>query len=137
MTYTLDIRTTDSGPIFDGRAEAAAHDWAEATVKELAAVGADWIRIAANEMDKSGRGGTGRAAAGVVIYDHGLTQTIYGEQKEGEVWWPWLEGISKRNDSTRFGGYHTFRTTRRRLTGVVQTVADAEFRKFAPAMGGD
>src|SRR5262249_19747313 len=115
-TAEYDIHVRASGPIFEGRAPALIDEFMHRATLRLAETGRDWIRIDANEMDRSGRGGTGRAAAGVQLdpFDHGWV--ISGGIREGEYAWPWLEGTSKRNRTTRFGGYHTFRTTRRKLS---------------------
>lgn len=104
-----------SGPVFDGRAAHAVEAYTNELVKDLGEQGQNYIQIAANDMDRSGRGGTGRAAAGVKLYTSNLQADIVGETSEGEVWWPWLEGTSKRNFTTRFKGYHTFRSVRGRL----------------------
>src|SRR5690242_17676851 len=125
-----------SGPIVDGSAETALHDWLRATVEELTSRGTRRIRAAADAMDRSGRGGTGRAAAGLIIYDRDLTQTIFGEMKKGEVWWPWLEGTSSRNRTTRFKGYHTFRDTARGLDDEAGRVAEEKLAEYLPRMGG-
>jgi len=69
----------------------------------LAETAADWIRTDANAMDRSGRGGTGRAAAGVTVSSRSAVAFGSGAGAEawsgsssvnmvkGQVWWPWLE----------------------------------------------
>ena len=110
-----DLHVNGSGPIIEGRApEIVRQFMADATLR-VAQTGQDWIRLDADAMDRSGRGGTGRAAAGVLLKGGGDQRVIWGDMVKGEVWWPWLEGVSKRNATTRFGGYHTFRKTRQRL----------------------
>ena len=121
-----------SGPIFDGVADHVIEKVLHDTNKDLGEMGRDWIRIDANEMDRSGRGGTGRAAAGVTLTERPGGYRIFGEMKQGEVWWPWLEGSTSRNRSTRFKGYHTFRKTAKRLDDVA---ADTLQRHLAAHMG--
>jgi hypothetical protein len=130
------IHVDASGPLFDGRGEAAIARFKDAAARKLADTGRDWIRIAAMEMDRSGRGGTGRAAQGVIIYERDVGYAIFGEQTEGVVWWPWLEGTSQRNRSTRFKGYHTFRTTRRRLADHMGEIIRPELDDLRRDLGG-
>jgi hypothetical protein len=51
-----------------------------------------------------------------VIHDRGI---IYG---------PWLEGVGSRNKTTRFKGYHTFRTVaqelERKAAGLVEPILE-------------
>lgn len=126
--------TKASGPIFDGRAERALQQYARDLRHSLAEIGQDWIQIEAMGMDKSGRGGTGRAAEGVRIITSNLQETLWGDMKEGEVWWPWLEGVSKRNHATRFKGYHTFRKIRFKITKYAVPYANAKIRVVIPRM---
>ena len=129
---TVDI----SGPLFDGHAEEVANQVVESAAKEIAVRAQREIRAQAWTMNKSGRGGTGRAAAGVLLYDHGTTQVIYGEMIKGQVWWPWLEGISKRNDSTPFKGYWTFKTTAGRWDKLGGLILQDKLDERIAEMGG-
>ena len=126
-----------TGPLFDGRADAAARAFADSLAHEVAEIGRDWIRIEAMGMDKSGRGGTGAAAAGVEgpVGGNGA-YAIRGGIRKGQYAWPWLEGVSKRNQSTKFGGYHTFRRTRLRMRKHVTPYAQARIEEYLLRMGG-
>lgn len=57
-----------------------------------------------------------RVARDVVVHDRGV---VYG---------PWLEGLSSRNQSTRFKGYAAFRTARqgleRKVPALVEPIVD-------------
>lgn len=134
-TTRLGIRV--SGPLFDGRADRAVYDFLDAVKKETAEIGRDWIRIDAEGMNRSGRGGTGRASAGVVIKGSRFNdQIINGAIREGEYSWPWLEGTSSRNASTRFKGYHAFRKNRVKLRRNWPEIARHLLPKYLPLMGG-
>lgn len=124
------------GPIFDGRAQVAVKEFEAAVTREAAEIGRDWIRIAAMAMDKSGRGGTGRAAAGVLLNPIPDGWRIFGAMVKGQVWWPWLEGDSRRNLSTRFRGYHAFRTAKFKLQRTVPAIAELKMAEYLPQMGG-
>src|SRR5215469_4003982 len=134
-TSRLNVRV--SGPLFDGRADRAVYDFLDAVKKDVAETGRDWIKLEAEGFDKSGRGGTGRASAGVVIKGSKFNdQIISGGIREGEYAWPWLEGVSKRNETTRFKGYHTFRKNRLKLRKRWPEIAQHILPKYLPLMGG-
>jgi hypothetical protein len=124
------------GPIFDGQAAAAARDFTNELAGEIAEIGATWIKLDTQRMNKSGRGDTGAAAAGVQITGGGSSYTIRGGIRKGEYSWPWLEGTSKRNQSTNFGGYHTFRRTRLRMRKQVTPYAEKRLAAYIEQMGG-
>lgn len=133
-SYVVVRRT---GPLFDGEATVAVKEWIDASLRETAQTGADWIRIAAMAMDKSGRGGTGKAAAAVHVTPIDTSgYRIWGGMVKGEVWWPWLEGVSRRNVSSKFKGYHTFRATRYKLNRYEKPVFEARLEEFIGRMGG-
>lgn len=133
-SYHVEVKA--SGPLFDGRAPAYSHDFINQATQRLQQTGADWIRTDAQAMDRSGRGGTGRAAAGVKLSTRGDARVIYGDMVKGQVWWPWLEGTSKRNRTTRFGGYHTFRATRRKLADHLQEIVRPLLDELVRKLGG-
>ncbi|HEY6494945.1 MAG TPA: hypothetical protein VIZ43_16850 [Trebonia sp.] len=129
-------RVVVRGPVFDGRADAAVHRFLAEAVDELAQIGQTWIRTEAEGFDRSGRGGTGRAAAGVEVRAEGSDRVIRGGISEGEYAWPWLEGTSRRNSDTSFRGYHTFRRTRLRMRKQAGQYAQDLLEKYLPQMGG-
>jgi hypothetical protein len=128
-----------SGPLFDGQAGDAVREYLAAVTTEIAEIGRDWIRLEAGggRMDKSGRGGTGAAAGGVTLSARDGAQVIAGGISEGEYAWPWLEGTSRRNTTTGFKGYHTFRRTRLRLRKQAAPYAQERLAAFLPRMGGE
>ena len=137
-TSRIEVFTERSGPLFDGAAERAVYEWLDEVKLEVGHIGADWIKIEALAFDKSGRGGTGRAAEAVTVTPFGAFNDvrIFGGMIAGEVWWPWLEGISRRNASTKFPGYHTFRRTRLRLRRYAPELAQKRLEEYITRMGG-
>jgi hypothetical protein len=134
LKVTVDCRV--DGPLADGRADAVLRQWRDATVREITQAGRDYIAAEAQTFDRSGRGGTGRAAAGVQAHAAGGEGTITGGIREGEFSWPWLEGTSKRNFTTGFKGYRTFRRTRLRLDREAQAIGERELARVLPLIGG-
>jgi hypothetical protein len=125
-----------TGPVFDGQAEVAARDFVRSLTAEIADIGRDWIKLDTERMDKSGRGGTGAAAGGVKVAGAGGQFVVSGGIREGEYAWPWLEGTSRRNQTTGFKGYHSFRRTTLRMRKQVTPFAQAELAGFISRMGG-
>jgi hypothetical protein len=85
----------------------------------------------------TGRGGTGAAAAGVEGPTGGNgAYTISGGIREGKYSWPWLEGTSRRNQTTDFPGYKTFRRTRLRMRKQLKPYAESQLAAYIERMGG-
>jgi hypothetical protein len=124
------------GPLFDGEAAKAADEFTAALSKQVAYSGQLMIQIEAHGFDKSGRN-TGAAADGVELVGQGANWVIRGGIRQGEYSWPWLEGTSKRNATTKFKGYKTFSRTRARMRKQVTPWAQSELEKFVAAMGGE
>jgi hypothetical protein len=120
-----------SGPLFDGVANQAVRDWLDKTKKQVADQGVR--ELDAVTMDKTGRG-TGH-------YQEALrtrTTGSYGDILIDDpiVYGPWLEGVSRRNESTRFKGYHLWRRTRTRVRATYKDYADAYLKEYLHRMGG-
>ncbi len=124
-----------SGPLASGDADKAAEEWATNTTQALADKGVELLR--AFPMNKTGRARGGFEGA-LKTERVSPTQTrIPGPQERGVVWASWLEGTSKRNDSTGFKGYGLFRKTRLQLQKMAPDIAQAELEKVLPRMGGE
>lgn len=123
------------GPLFDGQADAALTQWLDTTRRDLADQAAAIVRSKAARMNKTGRGGTGRAAAAVQV-TYGAVPVVTGHSSRGSVWWPWLEGTSRRNTTTPFRGYHAFRTARMVTQARAKKLAEAKLAGYLPRMGG-
>ena len=100
----LNVRVTERGPRFDGRAQRAVQGF----VEELEEDGAEWaLGHIKGTFHRQFQNPTGYYESHVrvsnemgdpVVTDGG--QIVYG---------PWLEGVGSRNNTTRFKGYHAFR----------------------------
>jgi len=112
---SLGIGVTTHGPLFDGRADAAAVEMCKDAERAIAIRGSALVRAKQNatfkvqtpyyrthtQARKTGDGW--RIAGPAVAYSH------------------WLEGTGSRNATTRFKGYFIFRT----MTGVIQRMSAA------------
>lgn len=122
------------GPLETGDAEKAAEEWATNTTQRLADKGVELLK--AFPMNKSGRAHGGFEGALRTVRISPTETRIPGPQEKGTVWSPWLEGKSKRNESTRFKGYGLFAKTRTQLNKLAPDIAQEELDKVLPRMGG-
>lgn len=78
-------------------------------LREAAEIGSDWIDERLNQVLRKQ----------TPYYRLQINAKPFGEgwsiNDAGVVYGPWLEGVSRRNQTTRFKGYRTFRETRQRL----------------------
>jgi hypothetical protein len=130
----VEVTASAYGPLADGAAPKVISEWRRAVVRELARRGV--AELKAFPMD-----GTGRARGGfqdsLQEKVSNFTATIPGPMREGVAWAPWLEGTSKRNESTGFGGYRLFAKTAARLDELAAEVGEDELEKLVPELGGD
>jgi hypothetical protein len=124
-----------SGPLFNGQAANAAKDFTDSIQHELALIAQTWIKLDTDRMTKSGSD-TGQAAEGVKLTGGNGQWVISGGISKGKYAWPWLEGESKRNQSTPFKGYHSFRRTRLRLRKQAGPFAQERLKGYLAEMGG-
>lgn len=132
LRIRLDCQVT--GPLGDGRAEKAAREWAENTSQALGDEGVRMLR--AYPMNKTGRARGGFEGALRTVRRSASEVRIPGPQQRGVAWAPWLEGTSKRNESTHFRGYHLFRKTRAELQKMAPEIGQRELDKIMPQIGG-
>lgn len=133
----LRVTVRQKGPLFEPGVPAhVLNDWQRDTLEEIAHQAQQEIQRRARGFNKSGRGGTGRAASAVHAYDRGSSWAVVGENNEGVVWWPWLEGTSKRNATTRFKGYHVFRIVKNIMRRKAKRIGDDIMQAYLPFIGG-
>jgi hypothetical protein len=120
---------TFSGPLWDGRARRAIGDFLDAAAEEVAQQGVNEVKQMLGGVLKNPTGyyerhiTTDRQQNGIATTDSGV---IYG---------PWLEGVSSRNQTSRFKGYWTFRTIHRQLMPKVEQIAERVLRTYLHRMG--
>lgn len=133
-TLRVKVDCRVSGPVADGSADKAAQEWAENTTQALADQGVELLK--AFPMDKTGRSRGGFEGALKTARVSPTQTRIPGPQERGVTWSPWLEGTSKRNESTKFGGYKLFAKTRLQLQKLAPQIAQEELDKVIGQMGG-
>jgi hypothetical protein len=124
-----------SGPIFDGEADAAVTQWLDDSRAKLAHQAQSIVQSKARKWNRSGRADHHTAAESVKVRP-GAVYVVEGVSSKGQVWWPWLEGTSRRNATTRFKGYHAFRLAKGIVSKRARTTAQDELHKYIGRMGG-
>lgn len=129
ITAKLDV----SGPLADGTAARVTEKWASNTAAALGDEGVAMLR--AVSLNKTGRA-RGGFQANLKVLQKGPAAQIPGPMVRGVTWAPWLEGTSKRNESTGFKGYGLFRKTRTALNKKAPQIGQQELDKLMPELGG-
>lgn len=126
---TVSIGASVSGPIADGSALTAMHAWLDESKKEVAQVAVD--RLRAVKMDRSGRA-TGHYQSMIRTTVRTFNDILIDDPV---IYGPWLEGTSKRNDSTRFKGYRLWRRTRLQVQREVPVIAQKKLDLYKSRIG--
>lgn len=112
------------GKLWSARIPSDMHAFVQEAKRDVAQEGVDLIHIQLDRVLQNPTGyydsqiQTRNVADDVVITDGGV---VYGG---------WLEGVSSRNQSTRFKGYHTFRLVAQDLKRTAADIAAKTLTKY-------
>lgn len=123
-------RVDTGGPIFDGRALAAAREFAEAAGEEIAAQGVNDVRA---ELDAVLQNPTGFYESQIQT-DRQRDDTVVTDG--GVVYGPWLATGRRRGRQTAFGGYDHWRRATQRLDSKAEEIAEQALPPFLRRMNG-
>ncbi|MEU2730114.1 hypothetical protein ABZ650_20595 [Streptomyces griseoviridis] len=122
----LDVSTSSRGPMFDGRALAAANRYVDDLEQQLAEEG---LTILRREMRAVFKTPTGYYESRCVIVDGNKiwdSRVVYG---------PWLAGVGSRNfPVTRFKGYDHWIKTRHQLNTRKRALGERLLRRYTGRM---
>jgi|SRR5882757_85080 len=117
------MKTVDyDGPLFNGRAIKIFDDFAKDAEKDIAK---EALRGIQRRMHVHFRHPTGHYESNVHISSAGRGTEI---NDRGIVYGPWLEGIGKKNRTSRFRGYHIFENEADAIDGRADNIAERTFR---------
>lgn len=122
------VTVHESGPLFNGQALAALKAFLPAAEAAVADRGVNLVHDRLGTVLKHPTGYyesrvvTDRVSDGHAVTDGGV---VYG---------PWLEGVSSRNQATRFKGYATFRKVTQKLDREAVQIATVVLRPFLSRM---
>lgn len=116
----MGVDTRVSGPLFDGTAERELAELVDDIEQEGARRLADDVQ---NELGVVLRDPSGYYRSKVTYDRVGSDWRVHDQRV---VYGSWLEGTSRRNRTTRFKGYSTFRRMAQRFDGDLARIAEDE-----------
>lgn len=124
------MTVTMSGPLFDGRAEPLIEHFLTDAEEDIAQEGENRVHARLGQVLRHPTGyyesrvQTDRSVGDISVTDSGV---IYG---------PWLEGVSRRNQTTPFKGYHTFRIVGQQLDADAGGMLQQRMPRLIQELGG-
>jgi hypothetical protein len=123
------VRVRLAGPLVEGKANAIVDAMMASAVAEVA----DYTKYEVlTQLDKVLVNPTGYYMS--QIEDTPVSPFLHRIHDSGVVYGPWLEGISSRNQTTRFKGYHTFRIVRGRMSQKSSAIIAAHFARASEVL---
>jgi hypothetical protein len=128
MASRIAVDVEASGPLWDGRAQAAVTRFLADAQRKVAVVAEEAVHANLGSRLKNPTGryesniGIRQVRRDLVVTDD---KVIYG---------PWLEGTSQRNQTTRFKGYRSFRRARATARKLVKPIAQAVLNSYLKQM---
>jgi hypothetical protein len=124
----MGVSVRKSGPVFDGRAVKALHDYIDHAEKQVAEAG---VQMVQDHLHTVIRNPTGYYESHIRVAERShLTQVT----DDNVVYGPWLEGTGSRNRSTRFKGYATFRKVGQMLQTRSKQIAERSLPRYIRRM---
>ena len=121
----VDVRV--SGPVFDGRADAAVRDFCDEAERDIA--GQAYSEVMTN-LNQSIKNPTPNYETQITVTQRGADQVVHDR---GIVYGPWLEtGAGRR---TRFRGYHSFARARAAIETKAPAIVQRALRRALGRMG--
>lgn len=127
LDFSVSIKTT--GPLFDGSAKRALIHYADEIGMRLAA----FATVLLKQRTIVFKNPTGTYRSKITWDRRGDTRVVHDQ---GIVYGPWLEGISRRNDTTRFKGYHLFRRSVQDVEAEIPRIVASVWPSYASRFGG-
>lgn len=122
-------KVTFSGPLFDGRAQAAMDDIVADVADKLGTEGQRRVLLG---LDATLRRPTGAYRSRITKYANAGQARVHDNRG---IYGPWLEGIGSRNKTTRFKGYRNFRNATQQLNRGAKALADNVIAQHIDKMG--
>lgn len=126
---SIKVDVDTHGPVFDGRAQAAARAYVAAATEEIASEGKQDVDT---RLPQVLRNPTGYYQAHIT--NDRVTATSWRIHDDMVIYGPWLEGVGSRNKTTRFKGYFTFRLVGQQLKGKAVAIAERVLPQYLRAM---
>ena len=138
---TTNIRMTTKGPIFD-RPTAEIRRGVQGIVQAVVEEGEQRLDTMLRPRPSGvylsvAEAGKGKASTGHYRRNvHGRVSNLHGRIDDGGVvYGPWLEGVGRRNLTTRFKGYASFRKTGQYLQKNFRRIAGPAIQRLVERLG--
>ena len=131
-----------TGPLFTNGSKKV-HEVAQGVISDLVELGTErldqmlrprpaGVYLSVQEAQK-GKASTGHYRRNI----HPMVKDLYGRIDDGGVvYGPWLEGVSSRNQTTRFKGYASFRRTAQFMRKQVRAIMQRRMGRAIQELGG-
>ena len=138
---TTNIRMTTKGPIFD-RPTAEIRRGVQGIVQAVVEEGEQELDRVLKKRPVGvylsiAEAGKGKASIGTYASNvHGRVKNLHGRIDDGgSLYGPWLEGVGRRNLTTRFKGYASFRKTSQYLQKNFRRIAGPAIQRLVERLG--
>lgn len=138
---TMKTRITISGPIFQ-KPPRGLRDGVQKIVQRVVEAGEQRLDVMLRPRPRgvylsASQAGRGKASTGHYRRNlHASVTNLNGRIDDGGVvYGPWLEGTGRRNSTTRFKGYRSFRQTSQYLVKNFQRIAGPAIRRLIERLG--
>lgn len=125
-----EVTVTFSGPLFDGRAQAAMPGIVAEVADKLGTEGKRRVLLG---LDATLVRPTGAYRSRITKYANGGQARVHDNRG---IYGPWLEGTGSRNRTTRFKGYRNFRTATQQLNRGARPLAENVIAQNIGKLGG-
>lgn len=126
------IKVDLGGPVFNGDDRAILRGAHKDSKMILAKWGREQVEALARKKPKHPKG---RYAEATRIFDLKKGLTIMAEHPQ-VLYGPWLEGVSARNESTRFKGYRIYKLVRGRMRKNVGPIVQQRYTQAVDELNG-
>ena len=127
----MEIKISYGGPIFGSSSAAQVKQAIEQTIRDITLEGERDVVLQLYPGHGLLTGHYRRSIHGDVV--NSLDGRIHDS---GVVYGGWLEGVSSRNQRTRFKGYFAFRNAMQRLQGKAQGILQANINRLVGKLNG-
>lgn len=119
---TFDVKM--SGGLFNGETQ---RNVRKAIVENEEELGIDVVKMVQDQLRTVLQHPTGHYQSSIYAERSELEETV---TDGGIIYGPWLEGVSQRNEATRFKGYATFRKVAQKLQGIAYLKTNQAISRF-------
>lgn len=127
--FRVNITTTQKGTVFDAARTRRMGEELVANINEAMAV--EGVNRVKARLSTVLRNPSGFYESRIAVERRVTYRGVYDR---GVLYGGWLEGVDRRNATTRFKGYHTFRLVKQELQADMKQIAQPVVNKYIEQM---